>query len=77
MLKTLTRLHTPELVYALALMGNGHEIALVDCHFPAALTARRLLRLDGADLPETLAACLSLMPLDSFIPDPGSAGVEG
>lgn len=70
MLKTLTRLHTPELLHMLASMGHGDELAVVDCHFPAVSMARRLVRLDGADLPETLAACLHLMPLDTFVPAP-------
>ncbi|MDA8249216.1 MAG: fucose-binding protein [Rhodospirillales bacterium] len=70
MLKTLTRLHTPELLHVLASMGHGDEVALVDCHFPAVSMAQRLVRLDGADLPDALAACLHLMPLDNFVPDP-------
>jgi L-fucose mutarotase len=70
MLKTLTRLHTPDLLYALAAMGHGDEIALVDAHFPAVSLARRLIRLDGADLPDATDACLALMPLDSFVDDP-------
>ena len=70
MLKTLSVLHTPDLLHALASMGHGDEIALVDCHFPAASVARRLVRLDGANLPDALAACLHLMPLDTFVPHP-------
>ena len=35
MLKTLTRLHSPELLHTLASMGHGDELALVDAHFPA------------------------------------------
>ena len=70
MLKTLTRLHTPELLHTLASMGHGDEIALVDAHFPATSLARRLVRLDGADLPDALAACLYLIPVDTFVPDP-------
>lgn len=70
MLKTLTRLHTPELLHLLASMGHGDELALVDAHFPAVSLARRLVRLDGADLPEALDACLALIPLDSFVPEP-------
>ena len=70
MLKTLTRLHTPDLLHALASMGHGDEIALVDAHFPAVSMARRLVRLDGADLPAAVAACLALMPLDSFVDEP-------
>ncbi len=70
MLKKLTRLHTPDLLHLLASMGHGDELALVDAHFPAAALARRLVRLDGADLPAALDACLALIPLDSFVPDP-------
>jgi L-fucose mutarotase len=62
MLKSLTRLHSAELLHALASMGHGDELALVDAHFPAASMARRLVRLDGADLPDVLAACLYLIP---------------
>jgi L-fucose mutarotase len=72
MLKTLNVLHTPELLHALASMGHGDELALVDCHFPAVSVARRLVRLDGAELPAVLAACLQLVPLDTFIPDPAA-----
>ena len=35
MLKTLSVLHTPDLLHVLASMGHGDEIALVDCNFPA------------------------------------------
>ena len=70
MLKTLTRLHTPELLHTLAAMGHGDELAIVDCHYPAVSTSQRLVRLDGADLPDVVAACLQLMPLDTFVPDP-------
>ena len=70
MLKTLSMLHTPDLLHALASMGHGDEIALVDCHFPAVSVARRLVRLDGANLPDVLAACLQLMPLDTFVDHP-------
>ena len=29
-----------------------------------------MVRLDGADLPDALAACLYLIPVDTFVPDP-------
>jgi len=70
MLKTLTKLHTPDLLHTLASMGHGDELAVVDANYPAAANARRLIRLDGADLPEALSACLQLMPLDSFVKQP-------
>ncbi|HEV2136072.1 MAG TPA: RbsD/FucU domain-containing protein [Terracidiphilus sp.] len=67
MLKTLSKLHTPELLHTLASMGHGDEIALVDSNFPAVSHAQRVVRLDGADLSSTLEACLQLMPLDNFV----------
>lgn len=70
MLKTLNVLHTPDLLHALASMGHGDEIALVDCHFPSVSVARRLVRIDGASLPDVVAACMRLMPLDTLVPHP-------
>ena len=72
MLKNLSVLHTAELLHVLASMGHGDEIALVDCNFPAASIAQRIVRLDGADLPAALAACLQLIPLDSFVAHPAA-----
>ena len=70
MLKTLNVLHTPELLYVLASMGHGDEIALVDCNFPSVSHAQRLVRLDGANLLAALEACLQLLPLDTFVEKP-------
>ncbi len=70
MLKTLSVLHTPELLHVLASMGHGDDIALVDRNFPAVSVARRLVRLEGVDLPAALEACLHLMPLDTFVDAP-------
>ena len=70
MLKTLSVLHTPELLHALASMGHGDDLALVDANFPAASNAQRLVRLDGSDLPSALEAILQLVPLDTFVDAP-------
>jgi L-fucose mutarotase len=70
MLKTLSVLHTPDLLHTLASMGHGDELALVDSNFPAVSIARRLVRLDGADLPSALEACMRLFPLDTFVNEP-------
>jgi L-fucose mutarotase len=70
MLKTLSVLHTPDLLHTLASMGHGDELALVDSNFPAVSVARRLVRLDGADLPSALEACMRLFPLDTFVNEP-------
>jgi L-fucose mutarotase len=70
MLKTLSVLHTPELLHVLASMGHGDEIALVDSNYPAASHAQRLVRLDGSCLPAALEACMQLLPLDTFVDKP-------
>lgn len=73
MLKGIDSLLSPELLHALAAMGHGDEIALVDCHFPAVSTARRLVRVDGAGLPAVARAVLSVMPVDDFVNEPVAA----
>lgn len=70
MLKNLSRLHTPELLYILAAMGHGDELVLVDANYPSESMARQLVRMDAADLPEVLDACLQLLPLDNFVDQP-------
>ena len=56
MLKSLDPLLSPDLLHALAAMGLGDEIAIVDANFPATTMARRLIRLDGVEAPRALAA---------------------
>jgi L-fucose mutarotase len=70
MLKGIDPLINPELLHALAAMGHGDEIAIVDANFPAASNARRLIRMDGVDASRVLAAILTLLPLDTFVPSP-------
>ena len=50
MLKGLDPLLPPDLLHALAAMGHGDELALVDRNYPATSTSRRLIRLDGGDI---------------------------
>ena len=69
MLIGLHPLLTPDLLHALAAMGHGDTIALVDANYPAT-RGRRLISLPGADVASALAAVLTLLPLDSFVADP-------
>lgn len=69
MLIGLDPLLTPDLLHALAAMGHGDTIALVDANYPAT-RGRRTLDLAGADIVRGLQAVLTLLPLDSFIPEP-------
>lgn len=70
MLKSLSVLHTPELLHTLASMGHGDELAIVDANFPSVSNAQRLIRFDSADLPSVLEATLQLLPLDTFVDEP-------
>lgn len=65
MLKGIHPLLTADLLHALAAMGHGDTIALVDANFPAASNARRLLHVAGATAPEVLAAVLTVLPLET------------
>jgi L-fucose mutarotase len=68
MLKGLDPLLGPELLAILRGMGHGDELAIVDANFPAVALAGRLVRLDGHSAPRVLAAILSVLPLDDFVP---------
>ena len=70
MLINLNPILSPELLYALRAMGHGDEIALVDANFPAESCGPSCIRADGSDNSEILRAVLSVMPLDTFVPDP-------
>jgi len=71
MLKRIPSLIPPDLLHALAAMGHGDEIAIVDANFPAAAIARRLVSLPGVTTPAALEAVLALLPVDDFVPEPG------
>lgn len=70
MLKGIAPLLGPELLHALAAMGHGDDIAVVDANFPADALAKRLIRLDGHDAISVLTAILSVLPVDDFSDDP-------
>jgi len=65
MLKGIHPLLTADLLHALAGMGHGDEVAIVDANFPAARLGRRVVALAGASSPDALAAVLSVFPLDA------------
>ena len=55
---------------ALASMGHGDELAVVDRNFPVVSLARRLVRLDGVSLNEAATAIFSVFPIDTFVSKP-------
>ena len=66
---------TADLLYALRRMGHGDEIVVVDANFPADSTAMstvigETIPLAGVNAARAVEAILSVMPLDTFVPDP-------
>jgi L-fucose mutarotase len=75
MLKHIDPLLTPELLFVLAAMGHGDEIAVVDANFPADSVARgtchgRVVSLGAVSMPQAVKAILSVLPLDEFVDAP-------
>ncbi|HXC57650.1 MAG TPA: RbsD/FucU domain-containing protein [Rhizomicrobium sp.] len=68
MLKGIDPLLGPSLLGALRAMGHGDEIVVADANFPAASSNRRIVRAEGVDAPRMVAAIVSLLPLDDFVP---------
>ena len=61
---------SPELLHALRSMGHGDKLVLADANFPSASLAKKLIRLDGVNIPNAAKAILSVFPLDSFVDYP-------
>ncbi|MGL4489826.1 MAG: RbsD/FucU family protein [Rhizobiaceae bacterium] len=69
MLKGLSPILGPDLLFALRSMGHGDEIAIVDGNYPAVADAQRLIRADGHNVSALLEAILSVMTLDDMVPE--------
>jgi L-fucose mutarotase len=67
MLKNVDPVLTPRLLAALAEMGHGDLIAIVDRNFPAYSNARTVVDLPGVDSTTASRAVLSIMPVDTFV----------
>ena len=75
MLKHVPAFMDAKLLWVLAAMGHGDELAVVDRNFPArsvalATQSGKLITLGGLDAPTSIAGILELMPLDSFVEAP-------
>lgn len=70
MLKNISPLLTPDLLYLLRAMGHGDQIVIVDANYPGTSADLEMVRLDSASATEVLDAILTLMPLDTFVDDP-------
>lgn len=75
MLKGIDPVLSADLLWVLAAMGHGDNLALVDANHPAERIARstatgRLIRLPGLTMVRAARAILSVLPIDDFEPDP-------
>ena len=65
-----------ELLFALRSMGHGDKLILADANFPAETMNKRVIRLDGVNIPDAAKAILSVFPLDSFLVSQGKTAVS-
>ena len=75
MLKNVPAFMDADLLWVLAAMGHGDELAVVDRNFPACSVAMetrsgKLITLAGMNAPESIGGILQLMPLDTFVDSP-------
>jgi L-fucose mutarotase len=70
MLKNLDPLLVPRLLYHLAAMGHGDEIAVVDRNYPAHSAGPEVVDLAGVDTTQAVRAILGVLPLDTFVDEP-------
>ena len=70
MLKNIPPILGPDLLHVLRAMGHGDEIAIVDANYPGDSAGPELIRMDGISATDVLDAVLTLMPLDTFVPEP-------
>ena len=70
MLKKIPSILPPELVKTMMEMGHGDEIVLADGNFPCNEFGRKVIRMDGHNIPEILEAVLKFFPLDTYVEKP-------
>lgn len=66
MLKNISPLLSPEILYLLAQMGHGDDLAIVDANFPAASHHHKVIYCSGANTSDLLKAIVDLLPIDDF-----------
>lgn len=70
MLRGIPKIICPELMKALMDMGHSDVLIFADANFPATAHAKRIIRMDSAEIPDLLEAILPFFPLDNFIDEP-------
>lgn len=74
MLKGLDPRLNADVLHVLRAMGHGDVLVITDTNFPAESVARqtvtgRLLRMENLTAAQATEAILSVLPLDTFVPD--------
>jgi L-fucose mutarotase len=67
MLKGIPAILGPDLLWAIAAMGHGDGIAIVDRNCPAHSLNKRVITLAGVDAVAAARAITSLLPIDDFV----------
>lgn len=70
MLKRIPKNISPDLMKIMMEMGHSDILIIADANYPAAANAKRLIRLDGVEIPDLLESILDFYPLDCFIETP-------
>ncbi len=75
MLKNLHPHLSADLLWALKSMGHGEDLLICDANHPAGTIAKqtvsgRIIEAPGLDIPQAVAAVLTVFPLDTFVPAP-------
>lgn len=75
MLKNISPLISPDLLWVLAAMGHGDDLAVVDANHPAekiasSTTYKKVIRLPGLTMGPVINDILTLYPLDTYVTDP-------
>lgn len=70
MLKGISPVISPDLLYTLHVMGHGDEIVLADAHFPTESLNDNILRADGVKIQDLLMGIMPLFEIDTYVNDP-------
>ena len=70
MLRNIPNILSPDILWTLQAMGHGDTLVIADANFPGESMGQSCHRLDGITATDVLEAVLTLMPLDTFVPDP-------
>lgn len=70
MLRNIPKILPPELVKYLMEMGHSDYLVIADANFPGTAYAKRIVRMDGLEIPPVLEAVMQVFPLDTFVKNP-------